>query len=98
MTRKINIDEKLAAKGEITREPIVVTFRGRDWTFVPSMPAALPEVASEGKVMSAIMMVLDPAERDDFNDLGVTIDEVAVLFEALAEIYGSNVGESSASD
>lgn len=98
MTRKINLDEKLAAKGEITKEPIVVTFRGQDWTFRPSMPAALPEVAAEGKIMSALMMVLEPDQREAFTDLGVSIDEVGVLFESLAEVYGATVGELSASD
>jgi hypothetical protein len=98
MARTINIDAKLAAKGEVTREPITVTFRGRDWNFAPSMPAALPEVAAEGKVMTALRMLLDPADRAAFDDLNVTIDEVGVLFEALGEIYGASVGESLASD
>lgn len=98
MTRKINLDEKLAAKGETNKEPIIITFRGKEWTFKPSMPAALPEVAAEGKINSALLMVLDPAERDAFNDLGVTIDEVGALFEVLAEVYGTTAGELSASD
>jgi hypothetical protein len=98
MTRKINLDERLAAKGEVTKEPVVITFRGSDWKFSPSMPAALPEVAAEGKIMSALLMVLDPAQKEDFNNLNVTIDEVGVLFEVLAEVYGTTPGESSASD
>jgi len=98
MTRKINLDEKLAAKGETTREPVVITFRGTDWNFSSSMPAALPEVAAEGKIMSALLMVLDPEQHEAFNKLNVTIDEVGVLFEVLAEVYGTTPGESSASD
>jgi len=98
MTRKIDIDAKLAAKGETVKEPIVVTFRGRDWNFTPSLPAALPEVAAEGKLMAALLMVLDKSEHDDFRELNITIDEVTVLFENLMPIYGSSVGESSASE
>jgi len=98
MARTINLDAKLAAKGEVTREPITVTFRGSDWNFSPSMPAELPELAGEGKIVGAILLALDAEQRDAFRDLGVTVEEVGALIEALAEAYGVTPGESSASE
>lgn len=98
MTRTIDIDAKIAARGEVNNDPIVVTFRGRDWNFLASMPAALPETAAEGKLMAALLMVLDPAQHEAFKATNITIDEVTVLFENLMPIYGSSVGESLASE
>jgi len=98
MTRKVDLDVKLAARGEITREPVIVTFRGTEWTFKPSLPAAVLEVAAEGKVMSALLLVLEPSQHADFKKLDITVDEIAVMYESLIEIYGVSLGESSASD
>jgi hypothetical protein len=98
MSRVINIDEKLAAKAEINHEPIEVTFRGQKWHFAASMPAQLPEYLSEGKIVQGLMLALSKEQREEFQDLAVTVDEVNVLVEALAKAYGTTEGESEASE
>ena len=98
MTRKVNIDQRIAAKGELNSEPIEVFFRDRAWTFSPSLPAQMPELMAEGKIVPGLLLALAQDERDDFAALGVTMDEVSAIIEALAEIYGTSPGESTASE
>jgi hypothetical protein len=98
MARAINIDERIAAKGEASREPVIVTFRGREWTFAPSMPVELGEMIAEGKIIAGILLALDKNQHDDFRALGMTTDELAVFIQGIAEIYGVTPGESQASE
>jgi hypothetical protein len=98
MTRKVNIDQRLAAKSEINREPVEVVFRDRTWSFAPSLPAQLPELMAEGKIVAGLLLALAPEQRDDFSQLAVTMDEVGAIVEVLAEIYGTTPGESTASE
>jgi hypothetical protein len=94
MSRVFNIDEKLAARVETTKEPVTVTFRGRDWEFVPSMPADLPELATNNKLIPAIYLCVVPEQRDDFRDLAISVPEAAALIEAIGAMYGVTSGES----
>ena len=98
MARTIDIDQKLAAKGELNREPVVVTFRGQQWTFASAMPIEIGELISDGKVVDALLLALDPQQHDAFRALGITIPEAGALVEGLAEIYGVAPGESPASE
>jgi hypothetical protein len=98
MARIINIDEKLAAKGEIKNEPVQLVFRGKTWNFSAGMPAQMPELLSEGKIVRSVLLALDAEQRSDFEDLGITIDEVAAIVDSLASAYGSSEGESEASE
>jgi hypothetical protein len=98
MSRVVNIDEKISAKAEFNREPIVLTFRGIEWNFSASMPAQLPEYVGEGKIVTGLMLALKVEQREEFEQLGITIDEVKVIFEELSKMYGSTEGESQASE
>jgi hypothetical protein len=95
---KINIDEQLAARKDLKKDPIEMTFRGQKWTFSPSMPAQMPELFSDGKIVGALLLCLKSTQRTKFEKLGVTLDEVSVIVTELANIYGSSEGESEASD
>lgn len=98
MARVFDIDEKLAARGETQKENVTVKFRGRDWEFVPSMPADIPELAANNKLISAIYLCVIPEQRDDFRGLGISVPEAAALIEAIGAMYGVASGESSASE
>jgi hypothetical protein len=98
MSRKINLDEKLAAKSEINKEPVEILFRDETWIFSPSLPAQLPELLSDGKIIPGLVLALNPDQREAFSNLGVTMDEVGALIEVLAECYGTTAGESQASE
>jgi len=95
---KINIDEQLAAKTDIKKDPIEMVFRKQKWTFSPSMPAQMPELFGEGKIVQALLLCLKSTQRTKFESLGVTLDEVSVIVTELAKIYGTDEGESEASD
>lgn len=88
MSRVINIDEKLAARETVEKEPAVIKFRGRDWTFNTSMPAELPEVLADGKIVTALLLALNADQRDDFRALNISIDEAQIILEAFGEIFG----------
>jgi hypothetical protein len=98
MARIINVDEKLAAKGDVEEEPVQVIFRGRTWDFAPSMPAQLPELLAEGKIVRSVLLALEPSQREDFEDLGISVNELSSIVDALIAGYGSSEGESEASE
>ena len=94
----INIDEQLAAKQEAEKEPIQILFRGTTWNFSSSMPAQMPEYFNDGKIVPALLLALDKEQKQEFENLGITLDEVTVLIDAIVKSYGANQGESEASD
>jgi len=98
MSRKINLDKQLAAKSEINKEPVEILFRGEKWNFSPGLPAQVPELLAEGKVLSALIIGLNESQREKFSNLGVTMDEVTAIFDVLAKCYGTTTGESEASE
>jgi hypothetical protein len=95
---KINIDEQLAAKTDMKKDPIEMVFRKKKWTFSPSMPAQMPELFGEGKIVQALLLCLNARQRKQFEELGVTLDEVSVIVTELAKLYGAEEGESEASE
>lgn len=97
MARKLDIDQKLAAKGELDKEPLEVTFRGREWTFAADLTLDVGDAITDGRIMDALLLMLDDAQHADFRKLGITIPEANVLLGSLAEAYGVVVGESPAS-
>lgn len=97
MARKVDIDQKLAAKGQLDKEPVEVTFRGRDWTFAPDLALEVGDAITDGRIMDALLLILDESQHADFRKLGITVQEANVLLSSLAEAYGVVVGESEAS-
>jgi hypothetical protein len=94
MSRVINIDEKLAARSTVEREPVQITFRGRNWTFLSAMPAELPELLADGKIVASLLLAIEPDQREDFRGLNLNIDEAQVILEAFGDIFGVSGPES----
>ena len=89
----INLDRDVEKK-----ENVELVFKEKVWIFAPSMPAQMPEYLADGKIVKSILLALDPSQREDFENLGISIDEITSLIEILAQAYGTDPGESPASE
>lgn len=94
--RIIDLDQASAARSAIAKAPIVVRFKGQEFTFPPQAPAlAVHWLAREDYIQSFALALGDDQARE-FWALEPTIDDLIDLVENLAGAWGIR-GNSRAS-
>ena len=95
MSRTIDLDALSAAERSTSDEPVVVTFKGEEFTLPADLPWAFAKHMSNGDADLGLRALFgDDLER--FEALGPSARDVVVLANAAARAYGfDDVGESS---
>ena len=89
----VDLDVLRAARLETLPER-VIRFGGRDFTLVPEVPFAYAEMWRKGDRVDATMMLFaEDGDGPKFFELRPSAEDMA----ALASVYGTSAGKSSAS-
>ena len=94
---RINLDTIRAERMKDKAEH-VVTFNGQDFALPPEIPFSVGTFWASGEVVDGLRLLFGDQAYDDFAKGNPSVDDIEALVEALAEDYGLNLGESSASN
>lgn len=93
--RQINLDKARAARREAAREPVVLTFGGKDHELPVELPVDYALCAQEGNLRGAINALLGDSAATFVAD--ATMDDLTSLIEMVNQEYGVAQGEVPAS-
>jgi hypothetical protein len=97
--RIIDLDAARAARAEATKETPVIKFGGKEWTLPSELPWALAEAAAGANAESAIVAVksLLGSQWEEFLKQNPSVEDMRILLENVAAIYGADPGKSQGS-
>lgn len=95
--RVIDLDAARTARAEVSGEPVVLRFGGRDFTLPPEMPLDFAFHASQGDLREAVATLLAPKDVKAFLALRPSFEDYGALVDGATRVYGTDAGESPAS-
>lgn len=94
--RVIDLDAARAARQETADDPAVIRFGGKDFELPRELPLDFAIAAQHGDLRGIVKALLN-GQSDEFFELGPSLQDVEMIADQAAHIYGVAVGDSSAS-
>lgn len=96
MSKIVDLDAARAARIEAAGEEVTIKFSGKEWKLPAELPWALAEAAAKNSTETAIAAVrsLFGSQWDDFAACNPTVEDVRILLESVASLYGGDPGKS----
>ena len=93
----LDLDQARAARSETLGEQHVLKFGGTEFHLPVEVPLEFANHAVKGNILEALQSLLGENQFPVFMESNPSMKDVEELMNGMAELYGMEVGESSAS-